>query len=157
MKSHSSPIFLITILGAALSGCAIPQAEQAPPPQVNVPVVEAPVPAPPPPAPAPPVRTALAADLQALKEGISLYNNGDYSDAIKRLNAAPEIWVSGPKSSQLEAMKYIAFCYCLTGRNTLCRLQFEKALKLDPSFHLAPGENGHPLWGPVFARAKKAK
>jgi hypothetical protein len=29
-------------------------------------------------------------------------------------------------------------------------------LRLDPSFDLAPGEQGHPLWGPVFVKAKLA-
>ena len=102
--------------------------------------------------PAPP---ASSPDQLALKEGIDLYNNGDYNAAIKRLGA-PDI-ASGPKAGQLEAIKYTAFSYCLTSRQTLCRQQFEKALKLDPNFDLAPGEHGHPLWGPVFARAKKGK
>lgn len=104
-----------------------------------------------------PVIAASSADQVALKEGITLYENGAYHDAIKHLGSASEIWVSGPKSSQLMALKYMAFSYCLTNRQTLCLKQFEKALKLDPAFDLAPGENGHPLWGPVFARAKKAK
>jgi hypothetical protein len=98
---------------------------------------------------------AAAADQLALKEGIDLYNNGDYNAAIKRLGA-PEI-ANGPKATQLEAIKYTAFSYCVTSRQTLCRQQFEKALKLDPNFDLAPGEHGHPLWGPVFTRAKKGK
>jgi hypothetical protein len=45
----------------------------------------------------------------------------------------------------------------VTSRQTLCRQQFDKALKLDPSFDLEPGEHGHPLWGPVFTKAKKGK
>lgn len=103
-------------------------------------------------APAP----VLAPDQQALKEGIDLYNNGDYNAAIKRLSAV-DIVASGSKATQLSALKYTAFSYCLTQRQTLCRQQFEKAFKLDPTFDLAPGEAGHPLWGPMFARAKKAK
>jgi hypothetical protein len=51
----------------------------------------------------------------------------------------------------------MAFSYCVTSRQTLCRQQFEKALKIDPAFDLAPGEKGHPLWGAVFDRAKKRK
>lgn len=101
------------------------------------------------PAPAPaPVQTGL-------KEGIAMYNNGDYNDAIKRLGAGDV--TGGTKATQLEALKYTAFSYCVTSRTTLCRLQFEKALKLDPSFDLEPGEHGHPLWGPVFTKAKKSK
>jgi Flp pilus assembly protein TadD len=99
---------------------------------------------------------ASAVQAQAgLKEGIALYNNGNYNDAIKRLGLADV--TAGPKATQLEALKYTAFSYCLTSRQTLCRQQFEKALKIDPSFDLEPGEHGHPLWGPVFVRAKKSK
>lgn len=95
------------------------------------------------------------ADQMILRDGIELYNRGAYNDAIKRL-AAPEI-AAGPKAGQVQALKYMAFSYCVTSRHTLCRQSFEKAFKLDPSFALLPGENGHPLWGPAFARAKKGK
>jgi hypothetical protein len=91
----------------------------------------------------------------ALNEGIELYDNGEFNAAIKRLNA-PEI-SSADKSLQTRALKYMAFSYCVTSRQTLCRQQFEKALKIDPAFDLAPGEKGHPLWGAVFDRAKKRK
>jgi hypothetical protein len=97
----------------------------------------------------------VPADLLALKEGTAFYNNGDYANAIKRLTA-PEI-ATGSKATQLAALKYSAFSYCVTSRTTLCRQQFDKAFKLDPAFDLAPGEHGHPLWGPVFTKAKKAK
>lgn len=143
---------LSCVLAAAIvSGCAVPQAV----PEAETRTESAaskgkPAEAP----PAPPVQSA---DQVALTEGINLYNNGDYNDAIKRLGGAGEIWVGGPKSAQTAAFKYMAFSYCVTGRKTLCRQQFEKALRLDPAFDLAPGENGHPLWGPVFARAKKGK
>ncbi len=103
-----------------------------------------------------PAATPAPAPVQSgLKEGIAMYNNGDYNDAIKRLGAADV--TGGSKATQLEALKYTAFSYCVTSRQTLCRLQFEKALKLDPSFDLNPGEHGHPLWGPVFVKAKKSK
>ena len=91
----------------------------------------------------------------ALNEGIDLYDKGDFNGAIKRLSNASEIWTS-TKGIQTQALKYMAFSYCVTSRQTLCRQQFEKALKLDPHFDLAPGEKGHPLWGSVFERAKKA-
>ncbi|WP_211461069.1 TssQ family T6SS-associated lipoprotein [Collimonas silvisoli] len=114
-------------------------------------------------APAPrassPVAAAVAAEPAAapaaLNDGISLYNKGSYSAAIKRLANAPEIW-SADISLQTEALKYMAFSYCVTSRKKLCKQQFEKALKLDANFDLAPGEKGHPLWGPVFDQAKKA-
>jgi hypothetical protein len=102
-----------------------------------------------------PSPVAAAPVASGLKEGIAMYNNGDYNDAIKRLGA-PDV-TGGSKATQLEALKYTAFSYCVTSRQTLCRLQFEKALKLDPSFDLEAGEHGHPLWGPVFVKAKKNK
>lgn len=122
-------------VAASLGGCASTQTTPAPAPAQ----------------PAPP-----SADQVALKEGIDLYNQGDFNGAIKRLGA-PEIATTGSKARQLEALKYQAFSYCVTSRKTLCGKQFEKALKLDPAFDLAPGEHGHPLWGPVFTRLKKAK
>jgi tetratricopeptide (TPR) repeat protein len=90
----------------------------------------------------------------ALNDGIALYNKGSYSAAIKRLANAPEIW-SADTGFQTEALKYMAFSYCVTSRRKLCKQQFEKALRLDPNFDLAPGEKGHPLWGPVFNQAKR--
>ena len=88
--------------------------------------------------------------------GLDAYNSGDYPAAIRRLAVASDPGISD-KPTQLEAIKYLAFSYCVTGQTTLCRLQFERALRIDPSFDLAPGEKGHPLWGPVFERAKKGK
>lgn len=128
-------LLLKLLFAASLAGCASTQTALAPVPAQ----------------PAPP-----SADQVALHEGIELYNKGDFNGAIKRLGAA-EITNGGSKARQLEALKYQAFSYCVTSRKTLCGKQFEKALKLDPAFDLAPGEHGHPLWGPVFTRFKKAK
>jgi hypothetical protein len=89
-----------------------------------------------------------------LREGIRLYNEGDFSGAIKRL-AARDV-NNGPLPTRLEALKYTAFSYCVTSRPGPCRQSFDKALRLDPDFDLAPGEHGHPLWGPVFTKAKQA-
>ncbi|MES2152795.1 MAG: TssQ family T6SS-associated lipoprotein [Pseudomonadota bacterium] len=159
-----SPTLLACLLGAALlGGCA--QNPMSGSYKVDAPAREAPAEAPPPSAarapaapqaPLVPAAPLIAAEQALLQEGIALYNNGDYNGAIKRLSA-PEIGASGVKAAQLSALKYMAFSYCVTQRQTLCRQQFEKALKLDPAFDLAPGERGHPLWGPVFTRAKKTK
>lgn len=100
---------------------------------------------------APPVVSAQ----NALEEGIQLYDKGEFNAAIRRLNA-PDI-NSADKATQVRALKYKAFSYCVTSRQTLCRQQFQKALKLDPSFDLTPGEKGHPMWGSVFERVKKGK
>jgi len=105
-----------------------------------------------PPAPPAPV---LSAEQQALRDGIEAYNKGAYNEAIKRLSA-PEI-TGGAKATQVQALKFMAFSYCVSSRQVLCRQAFEKAFRIDPAFDLLPGEHGHPLWGPVFAKAKKAK
>jgi hypothetical protein len=89
----------------------------------------------------------------ALREGINLYNEGDFNAAIRRLSAR-EI-AAGSVSTRVTALKYTAFSYCVTSRAEQCRQAFDKALRLDPSFELSVGEHGHPLWGPVFARAKR--
>jgi hypothetical protein len=149
---------------AAVAGTLILSGCETTAPQVikPVPVAPKPVPAPQPrPAPGTPGNPVVPTAPQAgseqslLKEGIELYNKGAYGEAIKRL-AAPEI-AAGSKAGQVEALKYTAFSYCLTSRQTLCRQSFEKAFKLDPSFNLQAGEHGHPLWTPMFQRAKKAR
>jgi hypothetical protein len=93
-------------------------------------------------------------EADGLRDGIRLYNEGDYNGAIKRLGARD--LNNGPLATRLAALKYTAFSYCVTARPAQCRQAFDKALRLDPSFDLAPGEHGHPLWGPVFTKAKQA-
>lgn len=90
----------------------------------------------------------------ALRDGIRLYNDGDFNAAIKRFSSSDI--TGGSVRTRLAALKYTAFSYCVTSRPVQCRQAFEKALKLDPSFELAPGERGHPLWGPVFEKAKNS-
>jgi hypothetical protein len=91
----------------------------------------------------------------ALREGIGLYNDGDFNGAIRRLSSNDI--ANASVGTRVTALKYTAFSYCVTSRPVQCRQAFEKALRLDPSFELAPGEHGHPQWGPVFAKAKKEK
>ncbi|WP_395823315.1 TssQ family T6SS-associated lipoprotein [Collimonas sp.] len=74
---------------------------------------------------------------------------------MKRLANAQEIWSADP-AFQSQALKYMAFSYCVTSSRKLCRQQFEKALKPDPDFDLTSGQKGHPCWGAVFNQAKKA-
>ena len=90
----------------------------------------------------------------ALREGVALYDKGDYDGAIRRLNGS-DMNGAGQRE-RLTALKYTAFSYCVTGRQALCRQTFDRAFKLDPTFDLGPGEDGHPQWGPVFAQAKQA-
>jgi hypothetical protein len=98
--------------------------------------------------------TAPAHESPALREGIKLYDEGDYNGAIRKLSSR-EI-ANGPVSARVTALKYTAFSYCVTSRPAQCQQAFEKALRLDPRFELSPGEHGHPLWGPVFAKARTA-
>jgi hypothetical protein len=91
----------------------------------------------------------------ALREGIGLYNEGDFNGAIRRLSSNE--LANSPVGTRVTALKYTAFSYCVTSRPVQCRQAFEKALRLDPSFDLEPGERGHPQWGPVFAKAKKER
>ncbi|QJQ04590.1 TssQ family T6SS-associated lipoprotein [Undibacterium piscinae] len=100
-------------------------------------------------------KAATASDTQALKDGVALYNNGEYNAAISKLLGSPEITKSKSKAVKVEALKYAAFSYCVTSRTQLCRQQFDRALKIDPRFDLTPAEIGHPIWGPVFSSAKK--
>ena len=154
-----SRTLLVALAGTLiLSGCETTAPAVAPKPAIMP--HKAPTPTPPRPAPGTPGNpnppgTGQAAEQGALRDGIELYNKGAYNEAIKRL-AAPEI-ANGSKADKLQALKYTAFSYCVTSRQTLCRQQFEKAFKLDPSFDLQPGEHGHPLWTPQFEKAKKAK
>lgn len=152
---HSNPISTLACLLAAvlLAGCAqtpiVGSGKEPPPPHLRADAVvhEAHT------EPAGPAIAANAAQV-ALRDGIEAYDNGDYKGAIKKLSAR-EIAKSS-KANQLIAIKYTAFSYCVSGRPGQCRQQFDKALKLDLAFELKAGETGHPLWGPVFARAKKS-
>lgn len=93
-------------------------------------------------------------DQAALREGIRLYNEGDFNGAIRRLTSN-DIRSGSPLRTRVTALKYTAFSYCVTSRPKQCEQTFERALKLDPEFTLEPGEQGHPLWGPAFERAKR--
>lgn len=97
---------------------------------------------------APPARDSAA----LLKEGVRLYNEGDFNGAIRRLD---DIGSGSPLRTRVAALKYMAFSYCVTSRPKQCEQAFERALKLDPEFTLETGEQGHPLWGPAFERAKR--
>lgn len=97
----------------------------------------------------------LAAE-SSLNEAIAVYDGGDYNGLIKRLSAAPD-YRPEDKDLQIRALKYMAFSYCVTNRQTLCRQHFDKILKLDPAFDLAPGEKGHPQWQAAFDRVKKTQ
>lgn len=106
------------------------------------------------PAPAP-VREPAQDARTSLRDGIRLYENGDFAGAIAKFNA-PEIQASNV-ATRTSALKYTAFSYCVTQRPGPCRQAFDKALRIDPNFALAPGEEGHPMWGPVFDKARASR
>lgn len=144
---------ILIALCLALTACAgtKPAAPKVAPPRAVAPVAkQASVPD----TMAPAILPA-ATPVSVLAEGIALYEKGDYNGAVKKLAVANV--ASAPKATQLSALKYTAFSYCLTSRQALCRQQFEKALKIDTSFDLEPGEKGHPMWGPAWLKAKKGK
>ena len=100
------------------------------------------------------VESQSAREQAALREGIRLYNEGDFNGAIKRLGSN-DIRGNSPVRIRVSALKYQAFSYCVTSRPKQCEQAFERALKIDPDFTLESGEQGHPLWGPAFERAKR--
>jgi len=97
---------------------------------------------------------AAGRDQAALRDGIRLYNEGDFNGAIKRLGS-DDIRSNSPARIRVTALKYTAFSYCVTSRPKQCEQAFERALKIDPDFTLDAGEEGHPLWGPAYERAKR--
>lgn len=153
---------LLAVMATLLGGCAdFPLFDKKPARTPSHPKATAPVEREAPPREAPPrprerprERDDTPAPSAGLQEGIRLYNDGDYNGAIRRLSARDVN--NGPLATRLLALKYMAFSYCVTSRPGPCRQAFDRALRLDPSFDLAPGEHGHPLWGPVFTRAKQA-
>jgi hypothetical protein len=154
---------LLAVTAALLGGCAgFPGFDKKPARTPSHPKATAPAEreAPPPreaparPRERPRERDETPAPSTGLQEGIRMYNDGDYNGAIRRLSARDVN--NGPLATRLTALKYMAFSYCVTSRPGPCRQAFDRALRLDPSFDLAPGEHGHPLWGPVFTKAKQA-
>jgi len=88
---------------------------------------------------------------KALLSGIRLYDDGQYAEAEKQLNAALKLNLTSPKD-RAAAHKYLAFIYCTSNRHALCEASFRAAVQADPTFALSKSEAGHPLWGPVYKR-----
>lgn len=86
---------------------------------------------------------------EQLAQGSKQYEAGDYEAAVKSLNASLEHGLLS-KTDQSKARKLLAFSYCVTNREPLCRDQFRKAFEINPDFALTPAEDGHPIWGPVY-------
>lgn len=91
---------------------------------------------------------------RALVSAIAAYERGEFSSAIRQLTPLTNDG-SLDAAQQLRALKSLAFSQCSSNARTLCRQTFERALRADPTFELAPAERGHPLWQPEFERARK--
>lgn len=103
------------------------------------------------PPPAPKVPTAGE---RMLAEAVTLYDQGEYSKALKAFQDTLKETLSVP--DRVKALKLTAFSYCLTNRSALCRATFDNLLQVKPDFVLDASEAGHPSWGPSF-RAVKSK
>ncbi|MDR0780514.1 MAG: TssQ family T6SS-associated lipoprotein [Pseudomonadales bacterium] len=86
-------------------------------------------------------------------EGMNLYSKGEYTEAIKRFQS---IRYANTSSTDLRAraLKQLAFSYCVTDDLRACQQAFYEAMQLNPKFRLLPSEEGHPIWGPVYQKAK---
>jgi len=91
-----------------------------------------------------------------LERGIEQFEQGRFADAIRLLQESPEIAADAPEV-RAEALKYIAFAQCVSGRRIACRRTFDALLLLDPGYALNAAEAGHPAWGPEFERARAAR
>ncbi|MEN3365081.1 MAG: hypothetical protein V7606_2355 [Burkholderiales bacterium] len=92
---------------------------------------------------------------QKLAEGVKGYEQGNYKEAIDKLQGALNSGLPD-RTDQIIAHKYSAFGYCLTQRVPLCQGEFRKIFNLDPLFTLLPSENGHPAWASSYRQEKAA-
>jgi Tfp pilus assembly protein PilF len=90
-----------------------------------------------------------------LKQGIKDYEDGRLTEASANFQSALDAGL--PQPQQVTAHKYLAFIYCVNKHERQCRAHFRTALEIDPSFELSPAEAGHPMWGPVFRKAKEGR
>jgi Tfp pilus assembly protein PilF len=88
-----------------------------------------------------------------LNMGVENYEEGNYIASMTALNDVLQTKLAD-RDDKVSASKYLAFIYCVSGREKMCYEAFRKALLLDPNFELTPAEEGHPVWGPVFRSAK---
>lgn len=96
--------------------------------------------------------TSLTAVERRFSEGLAMYNDGRYDNAIKVFREP--VFTRAWPELRVRSLKYMAFSYCVTGKAPQCQKSFEDILKLDASFELSSAEQGHPLWDPVFRQAQ---
>lgn len=86
---------------------------------------------------------------QSLSTGLQQYEDGELKAAQKNLQDALSQGLAFD-SDKVAAHKHLAFIYCSTNQERLCRDEFRLAFEINPSFKLERTELGHPLWGPVY-------
>jgi len=89
-----------------------------------------------------------------LADGLAKYETGDFSAAIKLLQAAIKEGLPD-KAERIKAHKHAAFSLCLLHRNTDCQNEFTKIFRIEPDFDLEPAEAKHPSWAKIYATAKQ--
>jgi Tfp pilus assembly protein PilF len=100
--------------------------------------------------------TQLPTAESRLKAGISQYEDGNYAQAQRSLQAALAGGLAS-RTDQAQAYKYLAFIYCVTDRVAQCRQEFNNAFSADPKFTLTAAEAGHPIWGPVYRSVARGR
>ena len=90
---------------------------------------------------------------EQLVTGQRQYEAGEYDTAFKSLSASLDHGLLS-KQELARARKLLAFIHCVSGREVLCRDEFRKAFEIHPEFALAPNEDGHPIWGPVYRNVR---
>lgn len=71
-----------------------------------------------------------------LNKAKDYYYTGEYESAIKELENALQYLKQLKHADQVEAYKYLAFSYVAFGDHTTAKVQFKKALALDPGMEL---------------------
>ncbi|MFT3666171.1 TssQ family T6SS-associated lipoprotein [Piscinibacter sp.] len=91
---------------------------------------------------------------KALLAGMRAYDDAQYAQAEKQLQAALQAGLASPRD-RAAAHKLLAFVLCTSNRASECEAQFRAARDADPAFALSKSEAGHPLWGPVYQRVQQ--
>jgi Tfp pilus assembly protein PilF len=92
---------------------------------------------------------------RALLTGLRAYDDGQYAEAERALQAALKAGLISAKDRAL-AHKHLAFIYCTSQRTPACEAEFREAHVADAQFALSKAENGHPQWGPVYRKVAAA-
>ena len=98
----------------------------------------------------------IAQSTEALAQVETAYQQGNYGDVIRRV-ATDSTLHDAPKDIRVQALKLQAFSLCMNEYEVMCQERFQEILALKPDFTLQESEEGHPLWGPVFERAKQSQ